>query len=64
MLPREKGRRSGSITASELRRGVVPNLVRQQILLTLILRASDPGVPSSSWRKLQQSQELEQPFVT
>ena len=35
MLPREKGHRSGSITASELRRGIVPKLVRQHILLML-----------------------------
>ena len=41
MLPREKGRHSYSITASELRRGVVPKLVRQHILLILILRISD-----------------------
>ena len=58
MLLREKGRRSHSITASELIRGDVPKLVRQHILLTLILRASDPGAPSSCWRKLQQLQEL------
>ena len=43
MLPREKGRRSRSITTSELTRGVVPKLVRQHILLILILRISDPG---------------------
>jgi len=36
MLPREKGRRSPSITASELTRGVVPKLVRQHILLILM----------------------------
>ena len=54
MLPREKGRRSHSITTSELTRGVVPKLVRQHILLILILRLSDPGAPNSSWRKLQQ----------
>ena len=35
MLPREKGHRSHSITASELRRGIVPKLVRQHILLML-----------------------------
>ena len=64
MLPREKGRRSHSITASELTRGVVPKLVRQHILLILILRISDPGAPNSSWRKLQQWQEFEQPSVT
>ena len=34
MLPREKGHRSLSITASELTRGVVPKLVRQHILLS------------------------------
>ena len=54
MLPREKGRRSHSITASELTRGVVPKLVRQHILLILILRISDPGAPNNSWKKLQQ----------
>ena len=43
MLPRGKGRRSRSITTSELTRGVVPKLVRQHILLILILRISDPG---------------------
>ena len=64
MLPREKGHRSRSITASELTRSVVPKLVRQHILLILILRISDPGAPNSSWRKLQQQQEFEQPFVT
>ena len=51
-MPREKGRCSHSITASELTRGVVPKLVRQHILLILILRISDPGAPNSSWRKL------------
>ena len=54
MLPREKGHRSGSITASELKRGIVPKLGRQHILLMLILRISDPGAPNSSWRKVQQ----------
>ena len=54
MLPRGKGRRSRSITASELTKGVVPKLVRQHILLILIFRMSDPGAPKSSWRKLQQ----------
>ena len=63
MLLREKGRRSHSITASELIRGDVPKLVRQHILLTLILRVSDPGAPSSCWRKLRQLQEFEQSFV-
>ena len=53
MLPREKGRRSHSITASELTRGVVPKLVRQHILLILIVRMSDPGAPNSSQEKLQ-----------
>ena len=43
MLPREKGRRSHSITTSELTRDIVPKLVRQHILLILILRISDPG---------------------
>ena len=64
MLPREKGHHSRSITASELMRGVAPKLVRQHILLTLILRVSDPGAPSSCWRKLKQLQEFEQSFVT
>ena len=64
MLPRERGVILGSITASELIRGVAPQLVRQHILLTLILRVSDPGAPNSSWRKLLQWQEFEQPFVT
>ena len=50
MLPRE--------------RGVIPKLLRQHILLTLIFRVSDPGAPSSSWKKLPQGQEFEQPFVT
>ena len=54
MLPREKWRRSRSITASKLTRGIVPKLVKQHILLILILRISDPGAPNSSWRKLQQ----------
>ena len=53
MLPREKGRRSHSITASELTRGIVPILVRQHILLILIVRMSDPGAPNSSRKKLQ-----------
>ena len=52
MLPREKGRCFHSITASELTRGVVPKLVRQHILLILIVRMSDPGAPSNSWRRL------------
>ena len=63
MLPREKGRHSRSITASELRRGFVPKLARQHIHL-ILLRISDPGAPNSSWRKVQQQQEFEQPFVT
>ena len=54
MVPRERGRRSPSIIASELTRGIVPKLVRQHILLILILRISDPGAPNSSRRKLQQ----------
>ena len=33
-------------------RGIVPELLRQHILLTLILRASDPGAPSNSCRRL------------
>ena len=44
-------------------RDIVPKLVRQHILLSLILRVSDPRSPSSSWRKLPQWQEFEQPFV-
>ena len=44
--------------------GMVPKLLRQHILLTLILRVSDPGAPSNSWRRLWHSQELGQPFVT
>ena len=55
MLPREKGRHSYSITASELTRGIVPKLVRQHILLILIVRMSDPGAPSNSWRRLWHS---------
>ena len=54
MLPREKGRRSRFITPSQLTRGVVLKLVRQHIILILLLRISDPGAPSSSWRNLQQ----------
>ena len=46
-----------------LLRGMVPKLLRQHIL-ALIVRVSDPGSPSNSWRRLQCSQELEQPFVT
>ena len=53
MLPREKGRHSYSITASELTRAVVPKLVRQHIPLILIVRMSDPGAPNSSRKKLQ-----------
>ena len=49
MLPRE--------------RGVIPKLVRQHILLTLTLRVSDPGVPSSNLKKLPLWQEFEQTFV-
>ena len=55
MLPREKGRHSHSITASELTWGIVPKLVRQHILLILIVRMSDPGAPSNSWRRLWSS---------
>ena len=51
MLPREKGRRSHSITASELTRGVVPKLVRHHILLILIVRMFDPGATSNSLRR-------------
>ncbi|XP_044796209.2 peroxiredoxin-like 2C isoform X1 [Bubalus bubalis] len=35
-----------------LLRGLVPKLLRQHTLLTLILRLSDPGVPSNCWRRL------------
>ena len=54
MFPSEKGRCSRSITSSKLTRGVIPTLVRQHIFLTLILRLSDLGAPSSSWKRLQQ----------
>ena len=64
MLFREKGHHFHYVTASELIRRIVPKLVRQHILLTLIRRVSDPEAPSSSWRKLLQWQEFEQPFVT
>ena len=33
-------------------RGIVPKLLSQYILLILILRVSDPGAPSNSWRRL------------
>ena len=52
MLPREKGHRSHSITASELTGGIFPKLVRQHILLILILRMSYSGAPNNSWKKL------------
>ena len=49
-------------------RSIVSKLLRQHILLTLISGVSDPGTPSSSWRsswrKLLQWQESEQPRVT
>ena len=51
MFPRETGRHSHSVTASELIRGVVPKLARQHMLQTLILRVSDSGAPSKSWRE-------------
>ena len=54
MLPSEMGRCSHSITVSKLTRGIVPKLVRQHIFLTVILRLSDLGAPSSSWKRLQQ----------
>ena len=63
MLPRE----SGIISFHNyflLFRGMVAKLLRQRILLTLVLRVSDPGAPSNSWRRLWHSQELGQPFVT
>ena len=50
MLHREKGHHFHSITASELTRGVVPKL--GHILLILVVRISDPGAPSNSWRSL------------
>ena len=64
MLPRDKENHYRSITASELTRDIVSKLVRQHILLILIRRIFDPGAPNSSWRKLQQEQEFEQPFLT
>ena len=45
-------------------RGIVPKLLRQHILLTLISRVSDPGAPSNSWRRLWHFKEPRQPFVT
>ena len=51
-LPREKGHRYHFITPSKLTRGIVPKLVRQHILLILIVRMSDPGASSNSWRRL------------
>ena len=41
-----------------LRWDAVPKLLRQHILLTLILRVSDPGAPSSSWRRLWHLEEV------
>ena len=38
-----------------LLRSMVPKLLREHILLTLILRVSDPGTPSNSWRRLWHS---------
>ena len=35
-----------------LLRGVIPKLLRQHSLLTLLLSVSDPGSPSNSWRRL------------
>ena len=64
MLSWERGCRFCFITVFELRRGVVPKLVRQHIFLVFILRIFDLGAPNSSWRQLQQQQEFEQLFVT
>ena len=47
-----------------LLRGIVPKLLRQHILLTLILRVSDPRAPRNTWRRLWHSQEPGQPVVT
>ena len=52
MLPRDKGHCSRSITASELKMGIIPKLVRQRVLLTLIPKMSDPGPPNGSWKQL------------
>ena len=57
------GRKDKLFFSFPTRRSSDLKLVRQHILLTLILRVSDPGAPSSNWRKLQQSQEFEQPFA-
>ena len=35
-----------------LLRGMVPKLLRVHILLRIILKVSDPGAPSNSWRRL------------
>ena len=51
MLPREKASFSFH-NYFLLFRDVVPILLRQHILLMLILRVSDPGAPSKSWRRL------------
>ena len=51
MLPREKASFSFH-NYFLLFRDVVPILLRQHILLMLILRVSDPGAPSNSWRRL------------
>ena len=36
-------------------RRVVPKLLNQHVLLTFILRVSDPGAPNNSWRRLWDS---------
>ena len=51
MLPRERASFSFH-NYFLLLMGVVPKLLRQHILLTLILRVSDAGAPSNSWRRL------------
>ena len=63
MLPRERG----VVFIHNhflLLRGMIPKFLRQHSLLTLILRASDPGAPSNSWRRLWHSQEPGQPFAS
>ena len=52
MLPRERGSLSFH-NYFLLFRDMVPKLLRQHILLTLILRVSDPGAPSNIWKRLE-----------
>ena len=47
-----------------LLRGVIPKLLRQHSLLTILLSVSDPGSPSNSWRRLWHLQEPEHPLLT